>query len=258
MPATGVLTYVADPMPEGSSEGPTSFRQSSTNFNQTQIFRDGVILTETATAIGTIGNENTIAYQEVGALRKIMDSMNKTAIHGVRIARTNTKPGMAGGLYEFGTQADGLSIELGTPEPISDKLINDAAANITGEGGNPTTILCGVGQARVISQLYKDRISITAQDTGRGAYVMQIRNDTTGGLMSVFCEPNIQASDVWVIDPSGFGISYLRPIVSKDATKPGTDGTERSIIGELTFEFKNAKARLCRISGLTDPINALV
>lgn len=65
-------------------------------------------------------------------------------------------------------------------------------------------------------------------------------------------DPDVPDNDAWVIDPNGFGLANLqgRGICDEDATPKGFDGIKRMALGELTFEFKNAKQRLCRIKNL--------
>ena len=64
---------------------------------------------------------------------------------------------------------------------------------------------------------------------------------------------------MWVLDPAGFGLSNLRgrAITDEDATPGGFDGIKRMALGELTFEFKNAHQRVCRIRNLQASAAAL-
>lgn len=252
----GVFLIVSEPTPEGSSDGPKSFQQSTTEWNQTQIYRNGVSLSNTSLAIRTYGFENALSYQEVGALRTMSLDMNRQAIFGLREPRQGASPGQSGGLYFYGTQAGGLKVAAAGAK-LDAVILNDAAAAVKGEGGVPTTILTGVGQARVISGIYRNAITIAQRDEERGTYVANIRNDIDGTVMTVFVENDIPDNDVWVLDPGGFAVSTLRGALSMDATKPGTDGVERVIIAENTLEFKNAKIRLCRISGLKSSAESL-
>ena len=71
--------------------------------------------------------------------------------------------------------------------------------------------------------------------------------------------PDMPDRDAFVIDPAGCGLAPLRgrAISDEDATPKGFDGVKRMALGELTFLFKNAKQRICRISGLTSSSDAL-
>ena len=65
--------------------------------------------------------------------------------------------------------------------------------------------------------------------------------------------------DAWVMDTAGFGIANLRGrgITDEDATPKGFDGICRVALGELTFEFRNVKQRVCRISKLKKSAESL-
>jgi hypothetical protein len=77
--------------------------------------------------------------------------------------------------------------------------------------------------------------------------------------MTIIADPDVPDTDAWVLDPAGFGLSNLngRAINDKDTTPSTFDGIKRTAIGELTLEFRNAKQRLCRISGLKASASAL-
>ncbi|MDO5579656.1 MAG: DUF5309 family protein [Planctomycetia bacterium] len=254
----GILCFVSRPMNEGSSAGIDVHRQSSTEFNYSQILRRDITLTATSTAVQTLGMENALPYQEEEAMRQIVYEINLISLFGVRQQRTASTLGTAGGLYYYGTQTGGLCDDYSvSPVPLSTNIINKAAQKIVEAGGTPSVILCGTGQARMISRLYTNTLNIQRADQVRGSYVSQIVNESTGGLMQVFAEPNMIDSDIWVIDPSGFGLVWLRDLVSSDSTSPNQDGFSRKLIGEFSLEFKNAKQKLCRVQGLQPSAAAL-
>ena len=113
----------------------------------------------------------------------------------------------------------------------------------------------------MISQLMRDQIHLNPTDKTRGTFANRVISESTGQVMNVFIEPSMSNldTDVWVLDSSSLGISYLRnrQIHSEPATAPGYDGRKWSIIGEFTLEFKNAKQKLCRISGLQASASSL-
>lgn len=260
--AGGTLIFDHTPVLQGSLSGASLFSQSGVEFNYTEIVRGDVEITNTALATRTYGNENAMPYQLERAMIAIMRQLNNIALYGSRNtqAPSAVNAGRAGGLYYYGTQADGISVDANNAA-VSLKLINDAAQNILDAGGNPDTVLCGPGQARVISQIMRSQINLTPGDTQRGAFANKVVSESTGQVMNVFIEPSMSNldSDVWVIDSSGLGMCYLenRELHSEPATAPGYDGQKWSIIGEFTFEFKNAKQKLCRIKGLQASASSL-
>lgn len=258
----GLLVFDHTPVLQGSTQGASLFSQSGVEFNYTEILRGDVEITNTALAVKTYGNENTMPYQLERAMIAIGRQMNNIALYGSRSATapSASTPGRAGGLYFFGTQAGGLAVGANN-SALSLKLINDAAQAILDAGGNPDTVLCGPGQARVISQLMRNQVQIDPSDPVRGTYANRVVSESTGQMMNVFIEPSMSNldSDLWVIDSTSLGLSYLRrrQIHSEPATAPGYDGRKWSIIGEFTLEFKNAKQKLCRVSGLKPSASSL-
>ena len=111
----------------------------------------------------------------------------------------------------------------------------------------------------MLTNEYKKQLQILRSDDRRGAYVAVIVNEINGRGMTIMADPDVPDTDIWVMDPAGLAISNLkgRAITDTDATPKGFDGIKRMALGELTFEFKNAKQRLCRISGLKGSVDVL-
>lgn len=257
--ANTVYTIISTPIAEGSKEGENTFHQSGTGENYTQIFRKDIELTGTALAIKVYGSvDNQLNRQTSFALRELARDLNRAAIFGHRQARTPSENGQAGGLYDFGLQTGGLSVN-GLQKTLDSYMVNDGAQGVTGAGGVPSLVLCAPGQARVLSAEYRDRLQILRSDDRRGAYVAVVVNDMNGSGMTIVADPDMPDTDAWVLDPTGFGLSNLRgrAISDEDTTQKGFDGIRRTAIGELTFEFKNAKQRLCRIYNLKPSAEAL-
>ena len=77
--------------------------------------------------------------------------------------------------------------------------------------------------------------------------------------MTIMADPDVPDTDAWVLDTAGFGLSSLngRAITDTDATPKGFDGIKRMALGELTFVFRNAAQRICRISNQQSSSEAL-
>ena len=63
----------------------------------------------------------------------------------------------------------------------------------------------------------------------------------------------------FVVDPSGFGLVPMqdRAVWDEDTTPNGFDGIRRTLLGEYTFEFKNALQRIGIIKNLKASATAL-
>ena len=261
-PASGdVLNIVSTPMAEGTGngDGEENYHQSGTEYNCCQIFRKEIVLSGSALAIGVYGDvDNQMNRQTAFAMQELTRDLNRVVLFGRRVEAAPGVKGEAAGLYYFGTQAGGLAVDAAGAR-LDSYVVNDAAQAILGEGGDPMQILCNPGQARVLTCENKDRLQILRSDDRRGAYVAVVVNEINGRGMTILADPDVPDTDVWVLDPAGFGLSNLkgRAITDEDATPKGFDGIRRMALGELTFEFKNARQRLCRIKGLQPSAAAL-
>ena len=261
-PAAGmVLNLVSTPVAEGSvsGEGDETGITADVQYNTTQIFRKDIILTGSALAVNVFGNvDNQLNRQTAFALGELARDLNRVALFGRRMEAFANVKGEAGGLYFFGTGSGALEIDA-SKTAIDSTVINDAAQAVMGAGGDPMQILCSPGQARVLTNEYKKQLQILRSDDRRGAYVAVIVNEINGRGMTIMADPDVPDTDIWLLDPAGLGISNLkgRAITDSDATPKGFDGIKRMALGELTFVFKNAKQRFCRIKNLLDSTSAL-
>lgn len=254
------LNIVGLPMFEGSTSGPDYGNQAVYEYNCTQIFRGDITLTGSAIATDVIGEgiEGKINRQTEFGLGQVVRNINASALFGTRLTANGGTAGSLGGLYYFGTQDGGLSVSA-SGAVLDSYIINDAAEAILGTGANPSVIICSPGQARVLSAEYSGQVTVMQSDAARGAYVASVTNAINGSAMRIFAEPLMPDTDVWVVDPAGFGFVNMngRGISDRDATPQGFDGVRRVILGEITLEFNNAKQRLCRISGLEASATAI-
>ena len=255
----GIFRIVSTPVSEGSTAGDETGITGNYNYNCTQIFRKDIILSGSALAVNVFGNvDNLLNRQTSFALDELARDLNRVALFGRRVEATPTAKGEAGGLYYFGCAEGNLSIDA-EGNTLDSFIINDAAQAVLSEGGDPMQILCSPGQARVLASEYRQNLQILRSDDRRGAYVAQIVNEINGRGMVIMADPDMPDTDTWLIDPMGFGLASLqgRSICDEDATPKGFDGIKRMALGEITFEFKNAKQRLCRIKNLKPSSEAL-
>ena len=252
---------VSTPMAEGTfnGDGDETGSAGTTDWNSTQIFRKEIVLSGTALAMDYgHGADVLLNRQTAFALADLCRDLNRVALFGRRVEAAPGVRGEAGGLYSFATGENALVID-GSNLVLDSFLVNDAAQMVMGEGGEPTQILCSPGQARVLSHEFRDKLQILRSDDRRGAYVAVIVNEVNGRGLTIMADPDVPDSDAWIIDPTGFGMASLRnrAITDEDATPKGFDGIRRVALGELTFEFRNVRQRVCRIANLKKSNDAL-
>lgn len=261
LPDYGTFIIVSTPMAEGSTngDGEENYQLGSTVWNATQIFRKEIVISGSALAVSLYGNaDNQLNRQTAFAMSELARDLNRVALFGRRVEAAAGVRGEAGGLYYF-ADISRVPVINAQGTTLDSFIINDAAQNVLGEGGDPMQILCSPGQARVISREFSDRMQLLRSDDRRGAYVAVIVNEINGKGMTILADPDMPDNDVWVLDPACFGLANLagRAITDTDATPKGFDGIRRLAIGELTFEFKNIQQRACRISGLKSSSDAI-
>ena len=259
--AGGNFIIVSTPMAEGSvnGDGEENYHLSESAWNATQIFRKEIVLSGSALAVSLYGNaDNQLNRQTAFALADLARDLNRVALFGRRVEATATTRGEAGGLYYFCNLLAAPEIDADSAA-LDSFIINDAAQAVLGEGGDPMQILCSPGQARVISNEFRDRIQVLRSDDRRGAYVAVIVNEINGRGMTIMADPDMPDGDAFVVDPACFGLANLagRAITDIDATPSGFDGIRRVALGELTFEFRNLKQRVCRIKNLLASTSAI-
>jgi len=258
-PAEGdVLVVMSTPEKEGTTEGENKIHQSGHADNYTQIFRKDIVLSGSALAIATYGIENSIQRQTILRLADFSRDLNLQALRGIPVQPSASANGAAGGLFYFGTLDGGLSVDAGSLA-FDSFVVNDGAQAIAAEGGNPQVIICSIGQARVLSADMNDKITVVRQDPQRGTFVANVVNDVTGAMMQIFADKAMPDDQAFIVDPDGFGLVALkgRAVWDEDTTPKGFDGIRRTIMGEYTFEFKNAKQRICRVTNLLASATAL-
>ena len=262
LPSGGAsFNIISTPMAEGTGngDGEENYSLSQAQWNATQIFRKEIVLSGTALAVNLYGGaDNQLNRQTAFALADLARDLNRVALFGRRVEGDASHKGEAGGLYYFGTGTGALEIDADGAR-LDSFIVNDAAQSVLGEGGDPLQILCSPGQARVISNEFKERLQVLRSDDRRGAYVAVIVNEINGKGLTVMADPDVPDKDAWIVDPSGFGLANLkgRAIADEDATPRGFDGIRRTALGELTFEFKNVKQRCCRIKNLMASTSAI-
>ena len=252
---------VSTPMAEGTfnGDGDESGFCGSVDWNCTQIFRKEIVVSGTALAMNYSGSADTILNRQTAfALAELGRDLNRVALFGRRVEAAPGVRGETGGLYYFAANSN-VPVIAASGASLDSYIVNDAAQLVMGEGGDPAQILCSPGQARVISNEFRDKMQVLRSDERRGAYVAVIVNEVNGRGLTVMADPDMPDTDAWVIDPAGFGMANLqnRAITDEDATPKGFDGIRRVALGELTFEFRNLRQRACRISGLKNSVDAI-
>lgn len=225
---------------------------NSIQWNAMQFFRKEIVVSGTALAMDFTRNaDSQLNRQTAFALADLARDLNRVALFGRRLEKTDKSSGEAGGLYYFAAETSAPKVDA-KGAMIDSFMLNDAASQIIFNGGDPMQILCSPGQARVLTNEYKDRIQILRSDDRRGAYVATVINEINGRGMTIMADPDVPDQDVWVLDPGCFALvnKHGAGLTDVDATPSGFDGIRRVATGELTFEFRNVPQRCFRFTNV--------
>lgn len=109
-------------------------------------------------------------YLRDEAMRRVKQKLARTAIHGVAVAPSKTKPGMTRGLLNWLGLTDGLKSNVaGAFTMVALETAIDA---IRAEGGRPNAIIMSVKNKRVFNTF-----------TGADSVVQQVTDKTTGRIV---------------------------------------------------------------------------
>lgn len=245
----GVIEFSIISYPEGAFTDGDEVAPEP-NWNAYQQFSKDIVASDSILALNTYGSiDNVINRQTAFALSELARDLNRVALFGRRAeAAAPDIRAEAGGLYWFAS-VYGCGVINGHNEALTSELINRAASVLIRRGGDPMQILCPPGQARVISNEYRDRIQILRSDDRRGAYVAVIVNEINGRGMTIMADPDVPDTDVWILDTAGFkySVSDDTGFKDRDNTPNGFNGVRRVASGAITFEFNNIAQRCVRI-----------
>lgn len=218
------------------------------NWNAYQQFSKDIVVSDSISALNTYGSvDNVINRQTAFALSELVRDLNRVALFGRRVAAAPDVLAEAGGLYWFASKCGSGTLN-GLGKALTSELINLAASDLVRRGGDPVQILCSPGQARVISNEYRDRIQVLRSDDRRGAYVAVIVNEINVRGMTIMVDPDVPDTDVWILDTAGFKYSVNDSgFKDRDNTPDGFNGIRRVASGAITFEFNNIAQRCIRI-----------
>ena len=252
-----ILIPVSRPRPESTLAGEDWGREPTTEHNFTQIFDRTAKVSGSAQNIDYYGISNQLNYQVGVMLREITREMNEQIIFGRRVSWESGATGSFGGVLQY---VEG-GIRDATGGTVSMDVVNNIFEEIFLNGGMSTryAMVCAPNQARKISTLMtKDRVPANLATSAAGLAVNKLYGDIpafNGNPYEAFIvvEPNLPKDTILVLDLDKLMIVPLqgRSFSDKDASPPGADFFARRILGEYTFEVRNAATCHGVIGGLS-------
>jgi len=225
--------------------------------NQTQIFKDAVIVPDTDEGLSKAGRAKEMAYQLVKAaaeqkldIEAALLANNAKVVGSDTVARelagvpawlvTNTSFGANEGANPTGDGTDARTDETTTLLEFTQARFDTVMQSCWEAGGKPeTVILSAFQQAKALAF------------TGNNNQRVEGKKGTVDNYISVYVTPwgtvnfvpsrENRSRDVLLIEKDKWSAAILRPTKSVELAKTG-DSTRRQIVTELTLVAKNEAA----------------
>lgn len=230
--------------------------------NQTEIVTKTAITSGTLEATDRAGRAKEMAYQLVKRGKELRRDVEHhlVGIHNAKVAGTDSiARETASYVTWFGsaaTTAGNLSVgaggsaatgdgsntpTVGTGRAFTETLLGSVIDGCWNEGGNPSIIMCGSFQKRVLNGFAGNADSRDVKAEGKRIINAISVYESDYGAMSVVPNRFCKSTDVLVYDPDYWKIAVLRPMQSKEIARTG-DAEKRQILMEYGLCAANAQS----------------
>ncbi len=252
-----IIVLVSSPKNESTEASQTvGAGEATVEYNYTQIEDAVAKISKTAQAVRQYGVENALNYQVERQMLGLSRRLNNALIHGVKVERTSSVSGTAGGFLSLMSGGNSTNVA----GAITATTINNAFESIYDDGAFSSNyvIACAENQARKISAFNTSGsnpvVSMPFGTTSTGGFVQTFVSDlgaAQGFTARVFVDPNMPKDQVAILDMDRVEINYLRPLTDEDATPAGADYWQRRLLTEFTFTIRDADKAHALLTGLT-------
>ncbi len=248
--ASGATVTIVGPAAEqGADAGEAISQARETDYNYTQIFEAKVSVSGTEEAIDKYGVASEYDYQVSQRLTELAQALERTAIHGYRVAPSSGVPGAMGGLIYYLDSTDS-NVSAKSTEAYTEAFLMDLTQDCWNDGGNPDTIMLNYYQARRMAAWNSSKVRIERSETTAGNVVTayQALDDV---YMNVVLNRFMPTDSVYLLEKKylGFGALSGRGFFTELLAKTG-DSRKGQLLGEYTMEVR-APAAHGRLTGLS-------
>lgn len=218
-------------------------------YNYTQIFSYDLDVSGSMLAMNLYNMNDFFGTQLRELTEELKLQLERTVIYGLAHSTVplgdDTVARTMNGIRSYLTATGGNSITSGYTVPNED-LINALCRKIIAKNAqldNRRGILaCSPANAEIIADIWKDKITISREDTTRGTQVKSIVTKL-GFTLDIVWDPNIHNNDLFILNPSKIEIAPLqgRAWFVKRYDN-GKDGQTARVLGEWTCRIFDAKA----------------
>lgn len=253
-PVTG--TFIVNNVPvtaEGSTAGDISFHEGTRVYNNTQIFRRDISITDTALNSDTYDFSNNLVSQTQAKLFEIREALGEAIWFGVKSKSLADKKRTMDGLYSLYAKAGGQSTNGSSASgKLTWKKLSDLAASIQKKGGKPDILICNPAFGTALADLIYANQRTTYDTNVVGARAVAFRNPHGTNDMAIIYDEHCPLSDLWMGRADTMKLHPLgnRDLKFEDATQAGLDGVSYMIIKEVMLEISNVYNHFGYLTGL--------
>lgn len=252
-----VLIYLGSAYREGAGR-PTGVSWNPVKkYNLTQIFRDSVEWTRTASKT-RLRTGDMMKHDRRRALNKHMIGMERAFIFGQRFETTESGQPLrfTGGLLSY-LPAGNIVNHNGT---LSLKQLEDYIDDIFAYGSNEKVCFCSLATMMRLNRLVRKNTDYQWGPPEREFTFIVRRFHTPGGTLiltehPLFSSPNAElGSDLLILDTAELKYRYITDtVLLKDRQDKGTDGTAEEYLTECGLEFHHPKSHFW-LQNITDGV----
>lgn len=253
------VDIVSNAAPEGFDANRDDSEKGVKRTNITQIFERQLILTGTAQALTTVGNETKMATQAEYKMKELMKEAQKALIHGRYLDDSASGLRRWRGLKQWAEDAGNKlpsSTFGGSPTALNTALIESIIELYDERGGDMMSMMLLVpyAQQKNLNALKASRIVGGGQSQSERSIDNFVEKYTfgTNATVEVVLTSDLAPSEVMFLQKDRIKVKQLegRGLVRKPLGKTG-DNDKELIITELGLEVRNARETLYHITGVT-------
>lgn len=231
--------------------------------NYFQTMDTAIEMSRRAEATNQFTDTNDMAFQISERLRQLAIQMDRALVRGRRGTVTigGKERTYSGGINFYNDQAGAIKTDAAAAALTLD-AINALNAEIVTRGGMANTVAVGIAKARAIQALVNanyqsQRLADWTADEGS---VLRLPSDLPliGNVTNIVIDTNLLDSEMVMYDTSKISIipmaagqgSESGNWRTKDATQPGQDGEIVRVIGDFSFQIRQANTHMAKLHNL--------
>ena len=228
---------------EGAAVGAASMTDTTRLGNYTQISKKVVEVTGTQEKVDNAGKKSEMAYQLAKASKELKRDMESSLL-----ADTSGAVGAAGTARVTQGAAKFIATNVvdagttGSHAAVTDDDIVDAAEKCWTQGGEPSTILLGATNKKVVTGLAgRAEATRSAVDNNKTLYNAVDIYVTDFGTFNIQLDRYCDQDLIYVLDNDMWSVDFLRDFQTVDISKDG-DSDKKMLLVEYGLRCGNEKA----------------